>query len=389
MKNNIKTLMLAGVVSCFAAAIFSSCNDEWKDEQYAHYISFKAPLDTQGNSVGVTTVYVPLTRYDESGAPLYGAEGITSYDLPILVAGSTDNDKDLNIRIAVDPDTLNNLNYERFNTRKDLYYTNMADFAKFDSIITIPAGQNSAILHITLDLRKADYVNRYVLPLTIVDTDENGNSLGYERNPRKNYAKALLRILPYSYFSGSYESPSIKYYLVRDSINVVDKDGNIVETKEREEEKYYMEEDGDFDETTGGDFLYNVQLYAIDDYNVFFYAGNNDETRLDRKNYKVYAKFQYEEGSTKEKGKGIVTFWAENPDLEFLSETSANFKVTSSPDPKQPFLIRRVYTIKDINYYYTDYTMAQGAKLKYHVKGNLTMERALNTQKPEEDQIEW
>ena len=375
MKNNIKTLMLAGVVSCFAAAIFSSCNDEWKDEQYAHYISFKAPLDTQGNSVGVTTVYVPLTRYDESGAPLYGAEGITSYDLPILVAGSTDNDKDLNIRIAVDPDTLNNLNYERFNTRKDLYYTNMADFAKFDSIITIPAGQNLAILHITLDLRKADYVNRYVLPLTIVDTDENGNSLGYERNPRKNYAKALLRILPYSYFSGSYQSPGIKYKLVQDE-NLLD------------ENTYYNENSGDVDETAAGDFLYNVQLYAIDDYNVFFYAGNNDETRLDRKNYKVYAKFQYDEGSNRE---GTVTFSSDesNTRLNFLSETPAKFEIAEAPDSKQPFLIRRVYLIRDINYYYTDFTQAQGAEIKYHVEGNLTMERTLNTQMPEEDQIEW
>ena len=375
--NNIKTLLLAGVACCSLAAIHSSCNDEWKDEQYAHYISFKAPLDTQGNSVGVTTVYVPLTRYNEQGAPLYGATGITSYDLPILVAGSTDNDKDLNVRIAVDPDTLNQLNYERFNTRSDLYYTNMANFASFDEVINIPAGQNIAMLRIKLDLRNADYANRYVLPLTIVDTDESGNSLGYERNPRKNFAKALLRILPYSYFSGSYQSASIKYHLVQDN-----------KLKEENVQGYYNTEDGDVDETAAGDFLYNVQFYAIDDNNAFFYAGNNDETRLDRKNYKVYAKFQYDEGSTKE---GTVTFTADasNTRLNFFSETPARFKVAEAADAKQPFLIRRLYTIRDVNYYYTDFTQAQGAEIKYHVYGDLTMERTLNTQMPEEDQIEW
>lgn len=377
MKNNIKKLIWLSIASCLSIVTFPSCNDEWEDEQYEHYISFKAPLDTQGSSVGVTTVYVPLTRYNEDGTPRYGAEGITSYDLPILVAGSTDNDRELNIRIAVDPDTLDNLNYERFNTRTDLYYTNMANLATFDEVVTIPAGQNMALLHITLDLRKADYANRYVLPLTIVDADENGNSYGYERNPRKNYAKALLRILPYNYFSGAYQSPGIKYKLVQD-------DKLLDENKD----KYYNENIGDVDETNAGDFLYNVQLYAIDDNNVFFYAGNNDETRLDRKNYKVYAKFQYNEGSTKD---GIVTFSADesNTKLNFLSETPANFEVAEAPDSKQPFLIRRVYLIRNINYYYTDYTMAQGAEIKYHVEGNLTMERTLNTQMPEEDQIEW
>ena len=36
----------------------TSCNDEWKDEQYEQYVSFRSPLDSKG----VTEVYVPYSR---------------------------------------------------------------------------------------------------------------------------------------------------------------------------------------------------------------------------------------------------------------------------------------------------------------------------------------
>ncbi|MDE6423416.1 MAG: DUF4973 domain-containing protein, partial [Muribaculaceae bacterium] len=59
MKSN---KLILGFLALAAAGGLASCNDDWTEEQYAHYISFKAPLDTDGNSVGVTTLYVPFTR---------------------------------------------------------------------------------------------------------------------------------------------------------------------------------------------------------------------------------------------------------------------------------------------------------------------------------------
>ena len=352
-KINIKTFLLAGMIGGMAATLVS-CNDEWKDEQYEQYISFKAPLDTDGNSVGVTTVYVPLTRFNDDGTPRYGAEGITSYDLPVLVSGSTHNERNLNIHIAHDPDTLQTLNYARFNTRSELYYIDMASFASFDEILNIPSGKDSGLLTIKLDFRNADFVNRYVLPLTIVEND----GYGYQRNPRKNYAKALLRILPYTLFSGPYESGNLHFYLVQS-------DGR--------------------DESQAGALSYAVQMYAIDETTAFFYAGNNDETRLDRKNYKVYAHFNYLEGSDR---MGTVTFTADNPDLEF-SAMPASFRIIEEDDATESYIRRRTIIIQDIDYYFTDYTQAPGIKFPYHVTGTLTMERKLNTQMPEEDQVEW
>ena len=38
--------------------ILTSCNDEWKEEQYKQYISFRAPL----GELGVTDVYIPYSR---------------------------------------------------------------------------------------------------------------------------------------------------------------------------------------------------------------------------------------------------------------------------------------------------------------------------------------
>ena len=353
MNNKIKNILLLTCCTFAASMALTSCNDEWEDEQYAQYVGFKAPLDTEGNSVGVTTVYVPLTRFNDDGTPRYGAEAITSYDLPIYISGSTENDRTLNVHVVHDPDTLNTLNIEQFNTRKELFYTDMAEFATFDEVTTIPSGVHQKMLTIKLDFRNADFVNRYVLPLSIEEKPE----YGYQRNPRKNYAKALLRILPYTLFSGSYESGNLHFYLVQ-------KDGT--------------------DEAQAGALLYPVQLYAIDETTAFFYAGNNDENRLDRAKYKVYAHFEYNEGSD---NVGTVTFTADNPELNFSAEP-ASFRIVETDDAVESYVRRRTITIQDIDYHFTDYTQSS-QPINYHVTGTLTMERKLNTQMPEEDQVEW
>lgn len=82
-----------------------SCNNEWEDEQYEQYVSFKAPI----GSNGVTDIYI---RYKKDGK--------VTYQLPVIISGSTFNEKDLNVKVEVDNDTLGILNNERFG-REDLY----------------------------------------------------------------------------------------------------------------------------------------------------------------------------------------------------------------------------------------------------------------------------
>ena len=80
----------------------TSCNNEWEDEQFDQMVSFKAVL----NDDGVCPLYV---RYDVGG--------MKRYELPIFLSGSTVSTSARTVHVAVDPDTLETLNEERFGRR--------------------------------------------------------------------------------------------------------------------------------------------------------------------------------------------------------------------------------------------------------------------------------
>ena len=317
-----------------ATLIFvSSCNDEWKEEQYEQYVSFKAPLNNQG----VTQINVR-----------YKSDGIVTYELPLVVSGSTSNNRDLTVHVSTDTDTLNNLNYERFQTRKDLYYKELESRNySIPEIVNIPAGKSVAVLDVDFTLSDLDLVDKWILPLTIVDNA----SYGYESNPRKHYSKAMLRIMPFNDYSGVYSGTGLKIFL-----KGYEDDAAIVRSE--------------------------VPAYVVDDSTVFFYAGTIDEDRVDRANYKIYAKF---DGRTKE-----VEFSSDDPDIEFQVNKPSTFSVEEVMDEVRPYLLHRYVTINNIDYNYTDYTSVPGATISYSIRGSLLMERKINTQIPDEDQaIEW
>ena len=58
----------------------TSCNSEWEDEQYEHYISFSSQLDSKG----VTNIYVPYSRHDAEGNYAEGGP-IISYRYLLVV----------------------------------------------------------------------------------------------------------------------------------------------------------------------------------------------------------------------------------------------------------------------------------------------------------------
>mgnify|MGYP000907284519 CR=1 FL=1 len=58
----IKYLPIYAAMLVSTLAILTACNDEWKEEQYTQYISFRAPL----SKLGVTDVYVPYSRRNAS-----------------------------------------------------------------------------------------------------------------------------------------------------------------------------------------------------------------------------------------------------------------------------------------------------------------------------------
>lgn len=311
----------------------SSCNKEWESEQYKHYISFKAPL----NGDGVTPIHIP-----------YNPKGVITYELPLIVSGSTDNNKSLTVHVALDPDTLAVFNYKNFQDRTDLYYKQLADkYFSIPETVNIKDGKNTAIMNIDLTLEDINLVEKWILPLTIVDN----SSYKYTSNPRRNYSKALLRIVPFNDYSGNYSATAYKIYL-----KGYENGAAIVKNK--------------------------VKAYVVDDHSIFFYAGNVNEKREDRGNYKIYARFN---DTTKE-----VILTSDNPTMEFSVNKTARFTVEEVKDELRPYLLHRYVTISNIDYNFTDYTTSPGAKISYTVRGSLILQRDINTQIPDRDQaIEW
>lgn len=336
------------IVLMAAVLLGTSCNDEWKDEQYDHYIAFRSPL----NNKGVTEIYVPYSRKGTDGANS-GGEGRSNYQLPMIVSGSTTNQQDIRVHIAHDPDTLEILNIARYQHRVDLFYQDMGKeelgFVTFPGTIDFKAGEDVSLLDINFDFRGIDMSKKWVLPLTV----EDNPSYDYHSHPRKNYAKAILRILPFNDYSGNYSGTALLNFVKGDEGS-----GSIVAN-----------------EVTG---------YVVDDNTVFFYAGTIDEDRTDRANYKIFAEF-----SGGETG-GIVNFYAENSELEFKNLKEASYRIIEEMDAIRPYLLRRYVIINNIDYEYADYTSVPGSRITYTVRGSLTLERTINTQIPDEDQaIEW
>ncbi|MCI0922476.1 DUF4973 domain-containing protein [Sphingobacterium rhinopitheci] len=312
--------------------LFTSCNDEWKEEQYEQYISFKAPLESEG----ITNIYV---RYREQES--------STYLQPLVVSGSTFTNPSWDVYIGVDTDTLNTLNYERFQNRLDFYFRELnPSYYSFPSTVNIENDKNVGLLKIDFKLKDIDMAEKWVLPLSILNDPANK----YRPHPRKHYSKALLRINPFNDYSGTYSGTALKI-----SMAGYENETPIVKS--------------------------DIKSYVVDENTIFFYAGNIDEERSDRRNYKIYATF-LESGS--------VNFWSDNPELNFKLNKDASYTVTEQKDAVRPYLLHRYITINNIDYLFTDYTMVPNYKINYSVNGSLILERQLNTQIPDEDQsIEW
>ena len=319
-----------------ATALCSSCNNEWEDEQYESYISFKAPVNAD---TGVTDVYV---RYKEDGK--------VTYRLPVIVSGSNTNQKDMAIHVAVDLDTLNTLNRERFSTREELWYEALEENKfEFPEVIHIPAGSNVALLDVDFKLNNLNMVNKWVLPLTIVDNA----SYNYQSHPRKNYAKALLKIIPFNDYSGSYSTTTMEVYI--------------------------KNQDGSFDKKP---LTTNTRTaYVVDDNTIFFYAGLMGEELEQRETYKICMHFD-EENMT------VDITAPHKEEIYFKNNVIPNYSVAEIMDSTRPYLMHR-YVSFTIDYDFADVTSAP-EPIYYKVQGTMMLERNFNKQIPDEDQqIEW
>lgn len=336
---NIYYLFLAMV----AAMCCVSCNNEWESEQFTQIVSFKAVP----NSVGVTATHV---RYNPGGTK--------RYELPIILSGSTMNTHSRTIHIAIDKDTLDALNRERYGERSEIFYQQLKpEYYSFPETVEIPAGECTVVLPIDFTLGGENGINplnlsdKWILPLTIVDDP----GYDYEPNPRKHYRKALLNITPFNKYSGIYGGTKYMIYLEGDKTQPLT--------------------------------LNEHRAYVVDDKSIFVYAGIRDVDYLDRKHYKVFMEFTDEKIDFQSRK---LKLWSDNADANGFKEIGTSYYTEEIEyDVKKPFLKHIYYTLY-LSYEFNDYTTIPGQTMKYLVEGTLSMQRDLNTLIPDEDQqIQW
>ena len=314
--------------------IFSSCNNEWEDEQYVQYACLRSPHGSTVNQLRVK----------------YKGDQTTLFHLPVFMSGTTLNEKDRDIHIVLDPDTLDTYNKEKFSNRTDMYFQ-LLDPVHYDipnSTVHIPAKETSALLDINLDLKGLDLVEKWVLPLVIEDSP----SYNYKSHPRKDYNNALLWITPFNDYSGSYGSTNLSVYTETSNQPIIE---------DRRES------------------------YVVDENSVFFYAGVTKEERRDRKFFKVIAKFEALTDST-----GTVSLEAAHPDvinLEVIGQPT--YEIVKVMDSSKPTLQRRTVTVR-MQYTFEDPLELPNYTIKYRVQGSMSMQRNINTLiEDEEFAIEW
>ncbi|WP_108823541.1 DUF4973 domain-containing protein [Dysgonomonas sp. Marseille-P4361] len=319
--------------------LLSSCNDEWKDELYTNMVSLKAPI----NRDDVSVIYLR-----------YKPEGLVSYKLPVIVSGSKINNRDYNVRIGVDNDTLAILNYARYTHREDLYYKQLPEsFFEFPSnVCHIPTDSNVALFNINFKFSGIDLSEKWVLPLTIEDDPS------YVMNMYKGRRKALLWILPFNDYSGDYSATGMNIYYGDDTSNQT-----VVSSREAR---------------------------VVDDNTVFFYAGLTEEKDINRSKYKIFVKFKDVDRVSEDGSQiGKLELTSDNPEinLELLSEPT--YEIREEMDIDKPHIKKRFITLR-MSYKYEDYTSISTRRQPYRCDGSMIMQRNINILVPDEDQaIVW
>lgn len=313
--------------------VFTSCNEYYDEEQYTHYVSLKAPSNT---------VYNVRVKYHKDEKSLYRQ--------PILISGSTDNDKNIKVNIGIDLDTLEIYNKEHYFDREDLYYKPLSErhYEIPESVIEIPAGQNQGLMDIYLDFNDLDLVYDYILPLRVNESEDGS----YMPNPNLGLHNALLRIIPFNDYSGIYSTTSLSIYTEGTNLPIV--------AQQRDAK-------------------------VVNENTVFFYAGAVDEKRVDRRRFKIFATFIPTTETT-----GTVLLESEDPEINFKLLDYPYYEITNVYDATRPYLLRRTIIIRDVNYSFEDKWEVEGLTFKYNVSGTMSMQRNINTTIPDEEfAIEW
>lgn len=299
-----------------------ACKKEWTLELYKKEVSFVKS--------GVVRVNA---KYKSQG-------GIVNLKVPVALSGSTGNKDNIEVTIALDRDTLENLNFDRFRLRTDLYFQELpeANYSFKSMTTTIPNGSLQGYLDLDLKLEGVDLINKYILPVKIVSTSSNNVS------QRRWFSKSLMQIIPFNDYSGRYSNAGLIW-----NRDVPQNNQTALTTPYR-------------------------TAWVVDEQTVFFFAGNIDEEAYDRRKYKIVAKLNAD---------STVTLSAPDAAINFAQQRGT-YSISKRMDEVQPYL-EKTYITMVLEYWYSDITNP-AFPINYRFVGPLTLEKVKNTQIPDEDQ---
>jgi hypothetical protein len=299
-----------------------ACNKEWTKELYVKEVSFVKS--------GVVKVY---TKYKSQG-------GVVRVKVPVMLSGSTGNPDDIEVTIAIDRDTLGDLNFDRFRLRKDLYFHELPEANySFTSMTTIiPKGELQGYFDLDLKLEGLDLIDKYILPVKIVATSKDNVA------QRRWFSKSLMQIIPFNDYSNKYSNAGLIW-----NRDVSQNNQTALTTPYR-------------------------TAWVVNEQTVFFFAGNVDEEAYDRAMYKIVAQFNPD---------STVTLSARETAINF-TQKAGTYSLSKKMDEVQPYL-EKTYITMNLEYWYSDITNPS-FPINYRFVGPLTLERIRNIQIPDEDQ---
>lgn len=275
-------------LSALALTVNYSCNDGLNEELFE-----KSVLLTENGWIDQEM------KITESGV----------IDIPLVLSinGTEGNNKSVDVTMKFDPDTLSEYNFNKYRNQTPLYYLEVPSGAVSfkDATINIPSGAIKAKSSLTLDVNKiTDKYADYVIPVSIAGVSEY-------KVAKNDYSKALLHVLLKNSFSGNYSGDL--------SVFKTTSTGNKITVS-------------------------NKTLYAISSNKCYFFAGQMDRTKTDRKQFIVNITID---------NAGVITMESPNPDLEFQQE-KASIKISYDTYPNDNrYLIETTalnleYTFRDL-----------------------------------------
>lgn len=291
--------------------LFYACNDRLPEEQFQ-----KLVLLTKNGWI-------------EQNIDISDSTGVIKLPIAGSISGTSTNQKNIELLLDYDTDTLNGYNFLKFRNQSDLYYNVVPDEAlSFDSNkISIEKGKDMGIANLLVDLDKiTDKYSDYVIPIQIKST--SGYLLA---NPQ--YSKALYHIQLKNKYSGNY-SGEITVFKTKGSAEVNDETQKIS--------------------------VSNKALYATTDTTCYFYAGQMDRNKADRTKFIVNVTFHKD---------GTVTLDCPNSALNFVAE-SASVSVRKVDNENNMRYQNMIYTLI-MHYKFNDLAPTNPARLR--AQGTVTL----------------